>query len=1780
MGDKIIEKKKHVPSQEYPLFHREKEKKIELDHEKMIEKVDLHKEQLLEKTRAFFDQELRVFQNKIEIEEDLATLGEQVNENKRVSDLALNIFDHQEKTVDQIDHELMSAFGIVVGRELVGSLHKELIKKFQHPLTGKIDKQAYLHQKKDYATNTPTLLKSSLDRIWASLTPQQEQYLVLIQWNSIFAKSFEQHYKSIAQQVDMLIPEFIDQYNNSHDQWLRDIAKQKFSSWVNYTWDGVRKVFSKEWRQKDPLQTSVGAAALVGWGYLGYKAIRGVIDRLSDDQQDDDDKSSSNKKKKKSDDWSSWFDKFFDLLGNWLKWWVPLAGGAILLDYWLTGNFFFQKKEWAKSSWDVLNKKTISAFSEELPEIQQTYNAIGDSVNQYYQNSGLNDYILGDADYEKKDGISYPWTIPYLLSNKYKTVGHMLSEKSLFLEKTDFSLSHCTQTIKTWSADQIKTLLWPVFSHVSWFSYGLIDGEGWMDRLVAWIEWSPEAQKYLQDYFRKINKIKAYLLSWQEKCKNKSDFSSSFIEKNLYDAFERLKKQPEFTEKHEHINLKKVVEEVDEQKKEFLDEDSAGHTTFDRMREGFENGLLTPQAAKEFDQKTQEILTHIEQKTARRWYHYIFGRLPELLNIGDANMFDLIESSGYTELIGGYVSVINELIKKKEQWTLTKEDINTFEDTVNQYFTTIINLFDDNNTVCDIKENEWNMIVTIGTRLANYGINTGKDITHGVTLMLKGEMKDGILITLPWTLQILGVGTKTWRKILSYPIVGGIRLTQNLMRPSFVSYTPDLLLWSLWLYKNLSGAFLYDLFDGSLDLKKAAEYARQKRWMYETNVITEPWELLSYALNCTKEEAQLIEKYRSHPVVRKWLIDKKFNTKNIFYQWFNKKQSINFYLNTETLDAIKSIDVMKKWASQQYQIFIDSLLQSAKHPDLLNALSQWKYQSLMKYCQQWADYLMTPEKLAQSLAKYQGSLDHLDEVFVFLKQAKKIWKIQAWQEAIALVNTLRHRNTLSTMNQSQRLAQVETLSLSASRYEQVAQSFSRHIDWLTKKLSRLLNSPRIPQSMRWGVQHIHQIIQTFQQSWLNWSTIQAAKNINTMWSIDDILASGQQLLTIKNLINHDKTFVELLKKASNVNDVKQLLTTYNIDTSVLKDSVIKKLSTLKDANSLKSYVTYIEEAPRLNTIQKLLKNPATRKVTWRLLVFMDMGFVARDYFSDQAEIEQLKKINQKRSAVKSQEQMFDLMVWSIWASAALAALLIGSNPVWWVVGWIWAVSLAVKEVWDRYYDVVHEHYKNVIEYQQQTVAQTKQAIISLNSYGSSDIDQAFWSHIKKQIDKRTDSTTKESEQTSMSIMDAIVSLLITEETAKFPLSAIDLNSPEVVADKQFADQIREQKKQRDHMVQLRKQFFDQQQKKSDKIIDIKDIKDGKGIQQLDVLLHNSLIYAQAKIQWFEGGYESYLAYEEKKLREKNSEYFLRCEKIFTHYPRSGYYVAWLADTYEWFTQEYASWVAWVDHELLDYWKKFAAYWSLKYWYQPYKPDIPYDEDGNIDVTRVDFTLIEHIMRDGKVISSSFEESSLEQLHDELWKHSKRAEKLYISSLVWQNILFDIAQRCFHYQWTNTLAELQSFFVEKDKDYHGIYWDQEKKQWAVNDSSINDFDDYLIWWNDLLWLRQFSDALLVAIQKSAQDNDMLVSHNAQKVLNKEYGNMMIDIIKEHQWYLDHHQQTKKRLEEYITTYSQGKYIAIPDDLCVAWMRAGIQHIDTHLFAYQHGKIVSYPKWVSL
>jgi hypothetical protein len=39
--------------------------------------------------------------------------------------------------------------------------------------------------------------------------------------------------------------------------------------------------------------------------------------------------------------------------------------------------------------------------------------------------------------------------------------------------------------------------------------------------------------------------------------------------------------------------------------------------------------------------------------------------------------------------------------------------------------------------------------------------------------------------------------------------------------------------------------------------------------------------------------------------------------------------------------------------------------------------------------------------------------------------------------------------------------------------------------------------------------------------------------------------------------------------------------------------------------------------------------------------------------------------------------------------------------------------------------VVHEHYKNVIEYQQQTVAQTKQAIISLNSYGSSDIDQAF-----------------------------------------------------------------------------------------------------------------------------------------------------------------------------------------------------------------------------------------------------------------------------------------------------------------------------------------------------------------------------------------------------------------------------------------------------------------------
>ena len=216
---------------------------------------------------------------------------------------------------------------------------------------------------------------------------------------------------------------------DKYEKELKDI--QPKSSWF---WEKVKNWANKswEWAKENP-KTAIAATA---WLWLLVRWISRLFRKKKKNVEDGDDK----KEKKGFRDRRYGKVLKRGLIGTWAAWLLRGMFG------W-NRNFFNVGKDtnnpnqpvgpetipWAP--WAAETAK--ECFENKNPEIKQAYNEIALNINDFYskpywegnENWTSEDDMFWESDFEKNWTESLPWTVVFMLDNRYATVNDMLNEK-------------------------------------------------------------------------------------------------------------------------------------------------------------------------------------------------------------------------------------------------------------------------------------------------------------------------------------------------------------------------------------------------------------------------------------------------------------------------------------------------------------------------------------------------------------------------------------------------------------------------------------------------------------------------------------------------------------------------------------------------------------------------------------------------------------------------------------------------------------------------------------------------------------------------------------------------------------------------------------------------------------------------------------------------------------------------------------------------------------------------------------------------------------------------------------------------------------------------------------------------------------------------------------------------------------------------------------------------------------------------------------------------------
>ena len=1250
------------------------------------------------------------------------------------------------------------------------------------------------------------------------------------------------------------------------------------------------------------------------------------------------------------------------------------------------------------------------------------------------------------------------------------------------------------------------------------------------------------------------------------------------------------------------------INKIEKNRKNLLRvEDDDDTSILEDMKSELSNWKLSEKAQK----KLKNLCEDFEEEMFTMWKQSRYAKYLPMFQIFDGwekLMNDIQNCWDYENIANKYKEQVDNILKKSENWTMQESDLDLLEETINDYYKFQKSLVSSEINLEKSVDERWNIVF----RWWRSFLAGWQNIWSGIQIVT--WLKDGSNREWAWLIAgwILSVDALTfwlaWKKLVwfspfwtlnkkvVFPVAKGwlrltwkgmARLTWNVMRANCWWLVPARF------YTEDTLRIAIARWDVSLN--RAVRIAR-KNWFKVANVPNAPTinnnvDLVKRMFNLGDGEANrvvnIVDKFWDNPniykQIMKWKYDwnKSTSRRKPADRFHLDRSKQLFEIDTNALERFehiaKRIDDMK-WTEKTV---MQSMMRSVKTLDQAEDLAiMWVWDDMAKLLESWN--FMKAEEYWKYLAKYASKVDPNDmRAFEkFIREANESKKIGS-NSRLFVRNSM--KNFSKIKDNGFAIDKIDDLALNSSKWSKLAESTKAKCNKVITRLNEMVKNPKfkpfhknIWKQIEW-VREIERLTTP--------ESVKAMKNMSIFGretAFAKLSAEWTHQLSRLSYMLRDvdmaKDLTKALRAANTLDDVKDILRWQWIVVEHIDDAVLLKIAKSWNAKYIKDVVNYWAEIKAVQWVGKVLKNPAFRmawRALWRALIVADFALVWYNFYSEYNEAQEVKKYNLERWEWKESQSYFELAMWGIWAVAWVCMCI---PWYWWIAGWVLFASMAVMEVWNKYFEDIEKFKQNQADFLAKWIAATKQELTTVDSreqwISRTWIDKlsvldSNWTWI---LDPVTfglwkvwaSSVEKKAEWAPKTKASALQALIRMEEIQKNPLAGADLNDPEVLKDPELVEAIRVAKQQVEEIVQKRFAYFQANYLDKNKpLIDKTNFDWDSAISAIEHSLEMSslamVMDSDNEYKW-EKDPEKYRETKLQELREWNEWNFSKLEKLYKENPISLFQMYAELPYYKSMLIQY-----WDNDstKLMDACDYFEKYMSYKILWKPIT-SLPVI---NIDPENIDYNPIHNFLSHFALIPTLFEKNEAMSFE---WKLSDQdiLEKYWVSWNLWQDILFECA-KILDYDWKNSLEELKRFFNEWQKDVNGIYFDQKNHTWYVNEDRARD-DDFATdsQLNSLTNIENMRRYINANVNKSWSWKMFTES----STVNREVWNKMLGVIDNYISLRKWQAWIKNGIDDYIRKHAtNNNYIYLPSDLIVKARKAWLEWVWTHLYWLEGGKI---------
>jgi len=791
-------------------------------------------------------------------------------------------------------------------------------------------------------------------------------------------------------------------------------------SWIkeqrSNIWDTEKRHTDKK---NNVLRTAWFAVTGVWLGILAYKWIQSLLWRW---------------KKKKKKNWKE-TPRRKKALARWtgIVWWTWLWRGLLTgkRDFFWRNPFSDKKPDGPETlPWTGV-ESSAEAYEELTEDKKKEYENLATQINAYYGNtigdmagvSGVED-MLGDSEFETKNGKKIAGLIPFMMWNRYATVSNIISERAFYYEVVGTEGNIIWDKLKNIGLEWLKRfLLVPLAGVIDSASFWLLNSATTVDAFIDKRKTLPDAENLTRTVFRKSMSVISYMESRRRgleyqvaseylTTRNEDNFNDldeddknekilecledeerykahvsgeveKFLGLTLYDSLSYLKQKDLLNGGIDEL-VKTAVTKIDDRKNKILwieDDDDESH--LEELKKELKEGKLTPHGK----EKLQDICRKLEDDIdgfGRKSRYNQYLPILEFINPEEDTLEKILSSGDYDGVVEVYKDAISDILKKSDQWTLTDADFDSLETTMDDYYKFQKSLVATQLNLSETRDKNGNF----GVRWMATFVKWGETCVRWFQMMMKWDTREkikwGAMVTwwvvsldlITGTLVSKGVlGVSPWRMVIKWTlqvwkfgIKQGTRLTEFATGRAIRAHLP----YGLWARRYNEAQLRYALCNGELNISKAVKIANRKEWTViagnnSSKIIdSAEWLLRRLAPGgkdvVYQEAATLLSKYDNNPELYKQVFESTYENRKLYkpMDWLK-------------LDKNKIKFSINEWALNKLHA-IDVRISQFTHP--------------------------IEKKIFQSMIKYAPTLDHLEDMVIMGIEPQYLKLFEQWKDQV------------------------------------------------------------------------------------------------------------------------------------------------------------------------------------------------------------------------------------------------------------------------------------------------------------------------------------------------------------------------------------------------------------------------------------------------------------------------------------------------------------------------------------------------------------------------------------------------------------------------------------------------------------------------------------------------------------------------------------------------------------------------------------------------------------